>query len=104
MGEEWRVLVPPLGPLEPRRKGSVQLCAPGSGQAGVGDLTSQRVFDRVFTVTSDRGAGAAADEVALLEYPQIWLCPLDELVDGPCPEDPADHRSGLERLLLLGVE
>jgi hypothetical protein len=62
------------------------------------------VLDRVLSFTCDRGAEATADEVALFEYPQIWLRLLDELVDGSCPENPTDNRCGLERLLLYRSE
>src|SRR4029077_6889942 len=105
MGQKRCVLVSPLaGPLEPARKCGVQPRASRSWQAVVGDLARKGVFDRVFAVTGDRGAKATADEVALLEYPKVWLRGLEVLLHWPRPEDPAQDRSGFERLLLLGVE
>ena len=65
MRDERRVFVPALAdPLEPPAEPGVQMRAPPSGQAGIGDLARQRVLDRVFAVTRDGGAGTAADEVA----------------------------------------
>ena len=105
VGEKRCDLISPLaGSLEPPRKCGVQPRASRSWQAVVGDLAGQRVFDRVFAVTRDRGAQTTADEVALFEYPKVWLRVLEELIHWPRPEDPADDRSGLERLLLVGVE
>ena len=62
------------------------------------------MLDRVFAVPRNRGAKTTADEVALFEYPKVWLRVLEELIHWPRPEDPADDRSGLERLFLLGAE
>ena len=77
---------------------------PGSRQAGVGDVARQRVLDRILAVTRNRGAGATADEVALLEHLQIRFSLLNELVDRPRPEDPADHGGSLQGLLLRRIE
>src|SRR5207302_10402712 len=105
MGRKRCVLVSPLaGSLEPARKCGVQPRASRSWQAVVSDLARQRVLDRVFAVTRKRGSKTTADEVTLFEYPKVWLRVLEELVHRPRPEDPADDRGGLERLLLLGVE
>ena len=81
VGEHRRVLVARLAlALEPVREGGVQLRPPRLRQARVGDLARERVLDHVLALAGDRGAGAAADEVALLEQPEVRLSALEQLV------------------------
>ena len=105
MRQERRVLIAPLThALKPARKCAVQPRPPRPGQAGVRNLARHSVLDGVFAIARKGGAGPAPDEVAVLEYPQVRPRTPDQLIDGPGPEDSADHRSSLERLLLLGIQ
>jgi hypothetical protein len=55
VGEQGSAFVPPVsGLLEPGREARVQPCALRLGEARVGDLASERVFDRVFLLAGHR--------------------------------------------------
>ena len=88
------------GALQPAGEGSVQRGALRFQQALVGDLARERVLDDVFALAGDRRAGAAADELALLEQLEVRKVAVDQLADGSGPEDAPNHRGGLERRLL----
>ncbi len=58
------------------------------------------MLDRVLSLARQRRAAAAADEVALIEQPEIRLLAAEEVDDRPVPEDPPDHGGGLQRSFL----
>jgi len=103
VGQQRGVLV--LGaaaPLEPLGEAGVEPGAARLRKTLVGDLAGQRVLDRVLAFAGHRRAVPPPDEVALLEHGEVGRRPLDEVVDGPGPEDTADHGGSLQRSLLGG--
>jgi hypothetical protein len=89
-------------PFEPGGEGGVTVGARRLRLARVRDLARECMLDDVLALTRQRRAGATAHEVPLFEQPEIGLHSLDEFVDGPRPEHPPDHRSGLQSRLLRG--
>ena len=61
------------------------------------------MLDGVLALPRDRRSRAQADEVPLLERPEVGLVG-EQLVNRACPEDAADDGGRLERLLVGGVE
>jgi hypothetical protein len=69
-------------PLEPGREPRVETGALRRRQAAIGDFTGECVLDHELALADERGAGAVADEVALLEQAKIRFDVLQQLVDG----------------------
>src|SRR5256885_3737224 len=104
MREQRRMLVASLAAaLEPAGETGVQLRPLRLRQAAVGDLTRERVLDRILTLARQRRAGAPADEVALGKQLEVGHA-ADELIDRPGPEDAPDYRRRLQRRLLCRRE
>ena len=105
MGEEWRILVRALSgePLEPGSEAGVQARAPCARQACIRDLARECVLDRVLALPWDRRSSAQADEVPLLQRPEIGLGG-EQFVDRAGPEDASDDGGGLKGFLVDGVE
>ena len=83
VSEQGRVLISTLArPLEPRRKTRMKAGTFRRGQASVRDFTSKCVLNHELALAGERGAGAVADEVALLEQAEVRLNALQQLVDG----------------------
>ena len=59
--------------LEPVRKTRVQAGAPHRREASVRHLAREGVLDHELPLAGKRRAGSMADEVALLEQPQVRL-------------------------------
>ena len=88
--------------FQPVGEHRVEPAAPGLRNAGVGDLTRERVLDRVLAVARDHRPSVAPDEIALLEEVEVRLLTGQEVNDGRRPEHPPDDGSGLQRRLLGG--
>src|SRR6266567_5654414 len=86
VGQQSSVIVAPWpGMLDPRGEGGMQLCPLRLRDAVVGNLTCERMLDRVLALARNRRAGAPAHEVAFGENVEVRHA-ADELVDRPRPE------------------
>ena len=88
--------------LEPLGEGRVELRSLGRRQGRVGDVTRERMLDRILAFAGYRRPDPAPDEIALLEQAEVGAAAVDQLVDRPGPEDAPDHRRRLQRRLLVG--
>ncbi len=83
VGQQSRMLVSTLPrPLEPGREPRMEVGALRGRQASIGDFTGECVLDHELSLPDERGTGAVANEVALLEQAKVRLDVLEQLVDG----------------------